>query len=303
VRWKLQRYSLALIFLGLTSPGYAQALAKDLAPGQSLGIYLNIGSLPNLRDIGGYKTVDGALVVKGKSYRTNAFYPMTSEDLQKIQKLSLKNDYDLRTTQETKGEPDSIPPGVRYTNLNVLADAANAVSAINELEKLLQDPKISTKVLGGVAQVDETFIQMYRELVSLPSAKKSYRSLFLSFADPTTLPNVFHCTNGKDRTGWAAASLLTLLGVPKEQVYEDYLKSNEYLLPLHKKTIDQFVLRGGDKAIPESIFGVKKEYLDAAFDEMHKRYGSIENYFSDALQIDIATQKKIQAIYLQGGQV
>jgi len=74
-------------------------------------------------------------------------------------------------------------------------------------------------------------------------------------------------------------------------------------LPLHKKTIDQFVLRGGDKAIPESIFGVKKEYLDAAFDEMHKRYGSIENYFSDALQIDIATQKKIQAVYLQGGQV
>jgi len=109
----------------------------------------------------------------------------------------------------------------------------------------------------------------------------------------------FHCTTGKDRTGWAAAALLTLLGVPKDQVVEDYLRSNDYILPAYQKVIDVFVAGGGDPAIPRSILGVKKEYLDASFDEMQTKYGTIERYFSDGLGIDAAQQQALRDLYLK----
>jgi protein-tyrosine phosphatase len=89
------------------------------------------------------------------------------------------------------------------------------------------------------------FIGSYRDFVSLPSAMQSYRMLFLSLADRQKLPGVFHCTTGKDRTGWASAALLTLLGVPKETVMADFMRSNEYILPKYQKVIDNFVAGGG----------------------------------------------------------
>ena len=57
---------------------------------------------------------------------------------------------------------------------------------------------------------------------------------------------------------------------------EDYLRSNDYIIPKYQKVIDAFVEAGGDKEIPPAILGVKKEYLDAAFDEMQTKYGTIE---------------------------
>ena len=180
----------------------------------------------------------------------------------------------------------------------MLADDAGIAITPAQQDKLFQDPQMASEKFGGAQGVDRLFIQMYRNFVSLPSAKKAYRSLFLSLANPQKAPNVFHCTNGKDRTGWAAASLLTLLGVPKERVYEDYLLSNDYLLPFHQKQIDAFVAKGGDREILIGLFGVKPAYLDAAFDEMQKHYGSIEQYFSKGLGIDAATQKKMRAMYL-----
>jgi len=77
------------------------------------------------------------------------------------------------------------------------------------------------------------------------------------------------------------------------------LRSNEYIIPLFKKQIDAFVAAGGDPAIPNAILGVKKEYLDAAFDEMKNKYGTIENYFSEALGIDEQKQKALKKLYLK----
>ena len=43
---------------------------------------------------------------------------------------------------------------------------------------------------------------------------------------------------------------------------------------------------------------MKKVYLDAAFDEMQTKYGTIENYFSEGLGIDAAQQKALRDLYL-----
>ena len=287
--------SVAMPVLSQPTSGPPAGTLSQLPPGQSLGIALGIPTVPNLRDVVGYKTRNGAIVARGLAYRSDTFNPMTAEDITKLERLSLKNDYDLRTTAEAKAKPDEMPPGVRYHLLNVLADAKSAATA--ELEALLHEPKKANVALGA-GKIEALFREGYREFISLPSAKQSYRTLFLSLADRGKAPGVFHCTTGKDRTGWAAAALLTLLGVPKETVMADYMRTNEYTLPQFKHVIDDFGAAGGDRAIAVAIFGVKPEYLEASFDEMQKQYGTIERYFSEALGIDAAGQKALCNLYL-----
>jgi len=265
--------------------------AATEAPGQSLGI----ASIPNLRDLGGYRTRDGAIVATGLVYRANQLSGISPADLEKLAHLKLKNAYDLRTAEEREKRPDELPPGVEYVWLDVLADSPQAGPA--QLEKLMADPQQANAALGG-GKVEAGFEASYREFVSLPSAKAEFRQLYLGLGDRHQLPALFHCTTGKDRTGWAAAAFLTLLGVPRETVMQDYLRSNDYILPAYQKVIDGFVAAGGEPGIPAAILGVKKEYLEAAFDEMEKQYGTIEKYFSEGLGIDAAQQKALRELYL-----
>ena len=268
-----------------------QAAEKAL-PGQSLGI----ASVPNLRDLGGYKTKDGKTVKRGLVYRSNQLHHVSPEDMKKISELGLKNSFDLRTFGERQPRPDEVPPEVDVVWLDVLADAPGAGPAQNE--RLMQDPKAANEAFGG-GKADEGFIASYRQFVSLPSAQHEFRKLFLMLGDENELPALFHCTTGKDRTGWAAAALLTLLGVPKEVIMEDYLRSNDYIIPMYQEVIDKFVEAGGEKEIPLALLGVKEMYLEAAFDEMRTKYDTIEKYFSEGLGIDAAQQKALRNLYLR----
>lgn len=267
----------------------------ELAPGQSLGIALDIPTVPNLRDVGGYKTRDGKTVARGVAYRSDTFNPMSAEEIKRLERLALENDYDLRTNAEVKAMPDELPPGVEYHQLNVLADEKGAAAA--ELEALLHQPKKANKVLGD-GKIEAMFMQVYRAFITLPSAKQSYRALFQDLANPEMAPGVFHCTTGKDRTGWAAAALLTLLGVPAETVMADYMRTNDYTLPQFQHAIDAFVAGGGERSIALAVLGVKPEYLKASLDEMRKQYGSIEGYFSEGLGIDAEGQQALRERFL-----
>ena len=286
----------ALLATAPTLAGTGDETLPRLDPGQSLGNSLGIAALSNLRDVGGYRTGDGATVAHGLVYRSDTFHPMSDEDIAKLKALGLRNNYDLRTNVEVKAKPDQMPPGVRYHHLDVLADAKSNAAA--RLEALLHDPKKANAELGG-GKIEALFKQGYREFISLPSARNAYRSLFLALADRSQLPAVFHCTTGKDRTGWAAAALLSLLGVPRDEVMADFMRTNDYTLPQFRSKIDEFVAAGGERAIAEAILGVKPEYLEASFDEMRKRYGTIERYFSEGLGIDSAGQYALRKLYIE----
>jgi protein-tyrosine phosphatase len=278
------------------APTEAPTEAPAEAPPQvTTGRSLGVATVPNLRDLGGYETDDGAALAKGMVYRSNQLSGISPEDMEKLAELGLKVDYDLRTSDEKDARPDELPPGVEYVWLDVLADSPQAGPAM--LEKLMEDPEGANVVLGG-GQAEAGFQESYREFVSLPSAKKEFSNLFLGLGDEGQLPALFHCTTGKDRTGWAAAALLTLLGVPKDVVMEDYLRSNDYIIPMYQKAIDGFVAAGGEESIPLAILGVKQEYLEAAFDEMETEYGTIEKYFADGLGIDVAQQQTLRDLYL-----
>jgi protein-tyrosine phosphatase len=286
-----------------SAPG-ANALAQSgretlaVSGGDHPGVSLGIASVPNLRDLGGYTAKRGSVVAYKLIYRSDQLNPVSSADLNKIAALGLKTDFDLRTKAERDHAPDMIPPGVEYVWLDVLKDAPGAGAA--QLGSLLKDPKKADATLGN-GKAEALFIQSYRDFVSLPSAKSSYHRLFAALPHPGNGPALFHCTTGKDRTGWAAASLLTLLGVSQAQVYADYLRSNEYILPAYKSVIDAFVAKGGDPQITSAVLGVRKAYLDAAFDEVDRRYGSMESYFEMGLSIDSATQQLLRNRFLVAG--
>ena len=99
---------------------------KQTASSSEPGLSLGIASVPNLRDLGGYETNDGATVVHGLVYRSNQLSPISPEDMKEFAKLGLRNDYDLRTEAERTPLPDQLPEGVNNVWLDVLKDATGS---------------------------------------------------------------------------------------------------------------------------------------------------------------------------------
>lgn len=255
-----------------------------------------IPSLPNLRDLGGHRTRDGATVRSGLAYRADQLHPVSADDLEAIAALGLRQVIDLRTPGERDARPDQVPPGVTVRHLDVLADSQTP--GLAGLEQLMREPARANAALGG-GKVDEAFKEVYRGFVALPSARRGYGELFASMTRPDGVPVLFHCATGKDRTGWAAAVFLALLGVPADTIADDYLRSNQFILPRYAPLIDRFAAAGGDREILTGVFGVKRQHLDAAFGEMTDRYGTVEGYFADGLGINRASQNSLRATFLE----
>jgi protein-tyrosine phosphatase len=252
--------------------------------------------VPNLRDIGGWPTRDGGRVVSGALYRSTDLSRLTGPDVPALAGLGIRSVYDLRTPGERATAPDVLPEGAEYYPLDVLADSTMAVPA--SLMALLADPPAATAALTG-QRVTTLFDSAYREIVGLPSARASYRALFSDLAMADRRPALVQCTTGKDRTGWAAAALLMLLGVPDEEVLAEYLLTNDLLLPALAPMFDQFREAGGDPAVLVPVFGVDPAYLAAGLEEMHGRFGSIEGYFADGLGLDARTIDALRGAFTE----
>lgn len=246
-----------------------------------------IFGLPNLRDLGGHPTCDGGRVRRGVVYRSTELSHLDADGVAALAQLRIRRVYDLRTREEREMQPDRLPGGTELVVLDVLEDSADASPAA--LMELIADPPAADAVLGGGGAA-RMFEGKYREFVSLPSARAAYGRLFSDLAAAAHRPALIHCTTGKDRTGWAAAALLLLLDVPLEAILEDYLRSNESVLPLFLPFLDRYAARGGDPESIRPLLGVQASYLEAALDEMGRRHGSVEGYFADALGIGPAGQ-------------
>ncbi len=272
--------------------GEADSPGSTARPGASLGLV----SAPNLRDIGGWPTRDGGRVVSGVLYRSTDLSRLTGPDVAALAGLGLRSVYDLRTPGERASAPDVLPEGAEYHPLDVLADSTMAVPA--NLMALLADPPAATAALTG-ERVTSLFDSAYREIIALPSARAAYRALFTDLAVADRRPALVHCTTGKDRTGWAAAALLMLLGVPDEEVMAEYLLTNGLLLPALAPMFDQFRGAGGDPAVLRPVFGVDPAYLSAGLDEMAGRFGSIEGYFTDGLGLAASTIEALREAFTE----
>jgi protein-tyrosine phosphatase len=244
---------------------------------------LHLATAPNFRDIGGYRTTDGRWVKMDLVYRSDQLDHLSDGDLAVIGQLAPSLVVDLRTEKERRAGPDRLPPSAKGLVADVMADSPPDTAAI--LRSSAPD--------SGV----EFLTEANRQFVSLPSAKSAYASV-LSRVLAAEDPIVYHCTAGKDRTGWATAVLLTALGVPRETVMADYLASNGYLIAKNKALFASMPTTMAAKMEP--VMTVRAAYLQAAFDEVDRRYGSFDRYLRIELGVNDRALEKLRARFLAG---
>ncbi|MBB4662760.1 tyrosine-protein phosphatase [Conexibacter arvalis] len=257
-----------------------------------------LAAVPNLRDAGGLETVDGGRVRTGLLYRSGQLDRLDDGALERFAALGVATVVDLRTTAERTAGPDRLPDGVGLLVANVLGDHDHAVPA--QLPRLIRSPAdVERAVRDGVVQ--RLFEQTYREFVTLPSAREAYALLFRSIADAgdDAGPLLYHCTAGKDRTGWASASLLMLLGVPDEAILDDFMLSDELALRAFRPLIDAFAAGGGDPDALRPILGVQPGYLRAGVDHLRAVHGTIEGWFADGLGLGADVQARLRERLLE----
>ena len=109
--------------------------------------------------------------------------------------------------------------------------------------------------------------------------------LLLRTMASTADAQLFHCTSGKDRTGWVAALLHTIAGVPRETILKDYLLTNTYTEAWMNATYQQMLAHNGKDAadLYWPLLGVQRSYLEAEFDEAQRGFGSMGRYLSEGL--------------------
>ncbi|GAA2148266.1 tyrosine-protein phosphatase [Actinomadura napierensis] len=251
----------------------ARAAAYALAPAASstrlAAAAPRLATAVNFRDLGGYATADGRHVRSGVAYRSNSLANLSAADQQTLLDLGISLDVDLRNAKERSDDPDRLPAGIAYKVADV-EDLTHGISFANPaLGGLLYGFLMG--LLTGSSNLGQSIA--YPFMVDFGGASRAYRDLLTSIAaNPGA--TVFHCTAGKDRTGWGAAVLLTILGVPKATVYQDYLASNAYL--------------GRPDAVESS-------WLDEAFHEVDQAYGGFDGYVHQGLGLSDATVAALRA--------
>lgn len=235
----------------------------------------------NFRDAGGYRTTNGQWVKMGEIYRSDALNKLTDNDLAKLQRLRVKTVFDLRMESERTKDADKVPAGAKYVVADVFAGSGS-------FQAMPKSPDEAVKAM----------VDAEKAMVSGEGGKKAYTQVFEGIERDRDRAVLFHCTAGKDRTGWANASLLTALGVPSETVMADYLASNDY----RKATNDAVLshLPAAQAAVYKPMLDVRPEYLNAGYDEVKAKYGTFDNYLKSGLGVDARELKQLKKDLLVG---
>jgi protein-tyrosine phosphatase len=279
---------------GKTLRWYFELVPEHGAPLVIAERSLMLASAPNFRDAGGYRTQDGKWIRMGLLYRSDQIDRLSPEDLETLHADGIHLVCDLRTDAERKQGMDKLPAGARA----MIADVAGGDSATNGIAKLLSGHGNPKQMLGD-GKAAQFMIDANRQFVDSPTAKAAYKALFERLADPKSLPATFHCTAGKDRTGWAEAVFLSMMGVPRATILQDYLLSNDYLKAKNERMLA--ALKGRiDPSLIQPLMEVRPDYLQAGFDAAEKEYGSMDGYIRKGLGLSDATIQALRAEFLAG---
>ncbi|MFG2641490.1 tyrosine-protein phosphatase [Streptomyces sp. NPDC048370] len=242
-------------------------------------------TVANLRDLGALPLGPGRSVRSGRIFRSAQLDRLDPSE-PPVAALGIRTVVDFRTAHERAERPDHVPVGGRLLVADVLADhlAASGLPPAAQLKSLLTDPMRAEQALGG-GRAHEAFTRTYRAFVSTDSARLAYGAFLTELGDPRGGPLLFHCTAGKDRTGWATTIVLTLLGADEETVMTEYLSVNPAVRQAFAPMIEGFTAQGGDPELALALIGVVPEYLAAALDEVAVLHGSMEAYVRDGLGV------------------
>ncbi|MEU9090941.1 tyrosine-protein phosphatase [Streptomyces sp. NPDC048428] len=248
-------------------------------------------SVLNLRDLGGIALGSGRQVRPGVVLRSGQLSGLDPVHDAAVAGLGIRTVVDLRTADERASAPDRLPPGARLFVADVLGDDPGVAPA--RLRALLADPVEAERLLGG-GKAEEMFAETYRQMVLSPRAAAAYRAFVETAADDAARPVLFHCTAGKDRTGWAASVLLLLLGASRDVVRTEFLAVNPLMRVAFRPYVQNFLDAGGDPEIASAIIEVRPRYLDTALDAMDERWGGLDGYARDGLRIPVPVLRRLR---------
>lgn len=214
----------------------------------------------NYRDAGGLRTDSGARVRTGALLRSAQLSRVDADGHATLLELGVSTVHDLRGPEEIGHlGADLLPAGVR-------------------LEHTPFDSRIGEQPPHEVVHDEpwQEMLQVYRSFPAMPEAGVAIVSIARSLVRDDGAVLV-HCAAGKDRTGWAIATLLRAVGVAETDLLDDYLLSNDAVDALRA---DVELNSGGRVTLPLDVLGVSPEYLAEGTDSMHRLYGDLEGYLT-----------------------
>jgi len=246
---------------------------------------IEIKKVNNFRFLGGLKNQEGKILKDSLIYRSGNLHKLKSNSFDEFEKLKINKVIDLRTKQEITKETDHLPQNINYKNYPAFEDKNDEMK---DAKKLALKGKITQ------ADADKRMLKFYTDYVSEnPEVIKTIITEILDSDQPV----LYHCTAGKDRTGMITALILKILKFDNDVIFEEYLISND----LRKKVINKrlnlaknlhFVFPKLDIGVIEKTSWIERGYLQAAFDEIDKKYGSVDNYIHQTLGIS-ETQREV----------
>ncbi len=261
----------------MLTPAAAAAAASSPAPSRSI----RLDGASNFRDLGGYAGLDGRRVRWRTLFRADHLAGLSAADLDVLHGLKLARSADFRGKMESAHLAYEWPGIARHALIvepTVVQRASALIAAGNDLT---------------AAHAEELMQDTYRSFVRENAAR--FAELFALLLESEE-PTVFHCTAGKDRTGWAAALVLEALGVSRADIEHDYLLTNQFyqrptaLAARAAQTVPQEIL--------DVLWKVQPEFLSSAYDMVEREYGSIDTYLREAMQLDTPALQELRRRYL-----
>ena len=254
---------------------------------------LNFEGIANFRDLGGYETDDGRRVKWGRLYRAGTFSGSSDADLRNLAQLQLHTLIDFRSAAEKKEEPNRLPDPVEFSIVDI--------PILDEGNKTLVDDIMARIDSGDFDDFDpdRAMVQANRQFAD--EFTPQFRQFMAAVLAADGAPLVWHCSAGKDRSGFAAAILLRVLGVPQDVVMQDYMASGENALAGRQSQLLLLRVFKGEQAADKLavMMGVEEAWLHAAFEEIDARWGDFDNYVSQGLELQPADIARLRQSLLE----
>ncbi len=247
-------------------------------------IYLE--KIPNFRDLGGLPTTDGRTVSWGKIYRSSRLTEFKPKDLQYFNSLKIKAVADFRYDSEIKKDPDDLPAPINYYKFPIGGSESPEYT------------KLKKAVLGGElkgAKAKNRFSQVMEQFAD--TAAHDFKPVMDLLVKGTETPLVYHCSGGKDRTGFMSSMILAALGVDEETIKNEYMMSNFYRYKANKRVVRLGQFAGVDQETMGYAIVVQQEYIDAVFNIIKEKYGDIDNYLEVQFGLTPELRQRMKKLY------
>ncbi len=251
----------------------------------------------NFRDLGGIPTADGKTVRKGMLYRSGHWCSISMEKAEYLRdRKGIRTVVDLRSPSELAEKQDVIAQGVRYFHLPPLNDEQNP--SINKNNRVGVLKNIMAKEGGAKKHLSD----IYRLMVTQKESLEAFGEWLRLLADGENTGVLWHCTQGKDRTGIAAAIILMALGADRKEIMRDYMRTNRSCIWINSLIYLGVVIVTFSVHTANSLnhlLSSRRFFLEAAFDEIDRVYGGTEGFLHNGLGLSDADIRRLRTVYLQ----